>query len=94
MPVAIYLRGEYQYSLKGGDYLSMTRDAFESTKTVSFALDKVQHKGEGIYTVSGRHVYADRTGANHAVLVSYVLEKFEGEYYLAQVGTAPEKLEP
>jgi hypothetical protein len=43
--------------------------------------------------VSGRHVYQDKDGKNHAVVVSYVLEKIDDEYYITQIGTAPEKLE-
>jgi hypothetical protein len=91
--VAVYLQGEYFYSLTGGDYLNMTRDALYATRTVSFTLDKVQRKGPTIYTVSGRHIYTDREGASHTVLVSYVLAKVEDDYYLSQVGTTPEKLE-
>jgi hypothetical protein len=92
-PIAVYLRGKYYYSLSGENYLNMTRDAFSSTQTVSFTLDSVQRKGYGIYTVSGHHVYTDRAGKDHTVLVSYVLQKVEGDYYLSQVGSTPEKLE-
>jgi hypothetical protein len=91
--VAVYLRGKYQYSLDAGDYLDMTRDAFRATRTVSFTLDKVQRKEKGVYTVSGRHTYMDQKDKNHTVLVNYVLEKGDDEYYITQVGTSPEKLE-
>jgi hypothetical protein len=91
--IAVYLRGKYQYSLDAGDYLDMTRDAFHATKTVSFKLDNVERKENGVYTVSGHHTYTDQKGKDHTVLVSYVLEKTGDEYYITQVGTSPEKLE-
>jgi hypothetical protein len=92
-PVAVHMKGKFLYSLDGGDYLRITRDAVAATKTISFALDKVRQKARGIYTVSGRHSYTDKDGASRTVLVSYVLERVEDDYYLTQVGTAPTKLE-
>ncbi len=89
--VAVYLRGKYQYSLDSGDYGDMTRDAFHATKTVSFTLDGVQRKEDGVYVVTGRHLYKDKDGAEHTVHVSYVLERTDGGYYITQVGTDPDK---
>jgi hypothetical protein len=91
--IAVYLRGKYQYSLDASDYLDITRDAFSTTKTVQFALDKVQRKQKDVYTVSGRHIYKDKDGDEHTVHVSYVLEKMDDEYIITQVGSAPDQIE-
>lgn len=91
--VAVYLRGKYQYSLDSGDYLDMTRDALRATKTVRFALTDVERKQNDVYTVLGRHVYTDKDGKERTVHVSYVLQKEDNEYYITQVGTAPDKIE-
>lgn len=89
--VAVFLRGLYQYSLEAGDYLDMTKDAMAVTKTDQFTLDGVTRKSEGVYTVTGKHVYASKDGAEHTVYVSYVLERQDGGYYVTQVGTAPQQ---
>lgn len=89
--IAVYLRGKYQYSLDASDYLDMTRDAFRATKTVRFEIDGVQRKENGVYAVTGHHVYKDRDDQERTVHVSYVLQKMDGEYYITQVGSAPDK---
>jgi len=89
--IAVYLRGKYQYSLDSGDYVDMTRDAFRATKTVKFVLDGVQGKADGVYVVTGHHVYQDKDGAEHTVHISYVLERADDSYYITQVGTDPDK---
>ena len=91
--VAVYLRGKYQYSLDAGDYLDMTRDALSATKTVRFELDAPQRKENGVYTVTGRHIYRDKDGNERTVHVTYVLEKADTDYVLTQVGSAPDKLD-
>lgn len=89
--IAVYLRGKYQYSLDSGDYVDMTRDAFSATKTVRFVLDNIQRKQDGVYVVTGHHVYKDNSGAEHTVHISYVLERADDGYYITQVGTDPDK---
>jgi hypothetical protein len=91
-PLAVYMRGKYFYSLDGGDYLNITKDAFAADTTIGFTLNGVQRKSEGIYTLSGSNTYADSQGKSHTVMVSYVLEKLDDDYYLTQVGVWPEKL--
>jgi hypothetical protein len=90
--IAVYLRGRYQYSLDSSDYLDMTRDALRNTKTVSFTLDNVERKQDGLYTVTGKHVYKDERGRDITVNVTYVLKKDGDQYYITQVGTAPQTL--
>ena len=70
----------------------MTRDALRNTKTVSFTLDTVERKQDGIYTVTGKHVYKDERDKDRTVNVSYVLQKNGDVYDITQIGTAPENL--
>lgn len=90
--VSVYLRGKYQYSLDAGDYLDMSRDALQTTKTVKFELDDIRRKDHGIFVVTGSHVYRDKEGAERTVYVSYVVERADDEYYITQVGTAPDRI--
>jgi hypothetical protein len=88
-PIAIFLKGAYAYSLDGGDYVSLTRDALSVRTPVSFTLDRVQREEWDIYSVSGHHTYTDKRGNSHEVQISYVLQKVDDDYYLIQVGTDP-----
>lgn len=90
--IAVFLRGKYQYSLSASDYLDMTRDALRSTHTVSFELQDASRDQNGVYTVTGTHVYKDKQGAEHTVIVTYVFQKEDGGYYITQVGSAPQDL--
>ncbi len=90
--VAVYLRGKYQYSLDTTDYLDMTRDAFRSTQTMKFTLDKPQRKERGVYAITGSHTYKLKNGEERTVHVSYALEKMDGDYIITQVGTAPDAI--
>jgi hypothetical protein len=92
-PIAVYLRGKYQYSLSSVDYLDMTRDAFRVSQTVRFRLDRIQRKDRGVYLVSGRHTYRDKDDQERNVYVSYVLERSDEGYLITQVGTAPERID-
>jgi hypothetical protein len=91
--IAVYLRGKYQYSLDAGDYLDMTRDAFRDMTTVRFDLDQVHLKQNGIYTVTGRHIYRNKNGDERTVYVSFVLEKKGDQFVITQVGTSPDRIE-
>ena len=91
--IAVYLRGKYQYSLPGVDYLDMTRDAYRVSQTVRFRLDRIERKDGGVYLVSGRHSYRDKDDEERTVYVNYVLERGnDDEFYITQVGSSPDKL--
>lgn len=94
--IAVYLRGKYQYSMEAGDYLDMTRDALQATKTIRFDIETVQRKQKDVYVVLGRHTYRDSEGNERTVHVNYVLEKAaptDNDYIITQVGSAPDKVD-
>lgn len=91
--IAVTLRGKYQYSLDASDYLDMTRDAFDTTKTIRVELGSVKKKENGVYTLTGRHVYRNKDGQQRSVYISFVLEKMDDNYIITQVGTAPDRIE-
>jgi len=88
--IAVFERGQYQYSLAPNDFVDMARDAFQSTQTVAFDLTRIHQRADGVYVVSGEHVYRDGDGHTRQVYVSYVLEDIGGAWTLTQVGTAPD----
>ena len=89
IPIAIYLKGGYAYSLDGGDYLRMTRDALAARTAVSFTLDRVRNEGRGAYSVTGHQSYVGKGGVVRTVESIYVLRLLDDDYYLIQVGTEP-----
>ena len=91
-PIAVYLRGKYQYSLSSVDYLDMTRDAFRTSKTVRFRLDQIERKERGVYLVSGRHTYRNNANEERSVYVNYVLEREDDTYQITQVGSSPDRI--
>ncbi|OFX16210.1 MAG: hypothetical protein A2Z18_02640 [Armatimonadetes bacterium RBG_16_58_9] len=90
--VAVFLDGQYDYSIDGDDYLSMTRDAIEDMETISFVWDKVKGRADGTVTAFGTHRYHDTTGAARTVYVSYTLDTVGGRYYIVEVGSSVDPL--
>jgi hypothetical protein len=88
-----FAAGKYSYGLDTADYIDMTRDALDNTKTVQFSLDSVKRRADGVSEARGKHLYARRDGKNRAVYVSYVLEKRDKSYYITEVGASPDRIE-
>lgn len=91
--IAIFLTGEYQYSMDSNDFLDLTRDAMAGMRTIQFDLTQLHKRATGVFVVSGKHVYRDPTGHSRTVYVSYVLESLGGQWTLTQVGTAPDRIQ-
>lgn len=91
--IAIFLKGKYDYSLDANDFVDLTRDALQSTETISFDLTRIHERAAGVYVVSGKHVYKDHNGNSRTVYVSYVVEDIGSEWTLTQVGTAPDRIQ-
>ena len=91
--IAVFLKGKYEYSLDSNDYLDMTRDAFQTTQTISFDMTRIHERAAGVYVVSGEHTYVDPSGRARKVYVSFVIEEIRGVWTLTQVGTAPDRIQ-
>lgn len=86
--IAIFLDGEYDYSIDGSDYLAMTRDALEELQTTSFVWDKVRRRDDNTVTAFGTHRFYGESGEVKTVYVSYTLDKIGGNYYVVEVGSS------
>lgn len=91
--IAIYERGHYKYSLSADNYIDLARDAVQNTHTDSFDITDVRQRSQNVFSVSGKQTYTDRNGATRAVYFSYVLQDYNGQWTLCQVGTAPDKVQ-
>jgi len=88
--VAIFLKGQYQYSMQANDYIDLTRDAIQSTQTVEFSLDYLHQRSATVFCASGHQTYLDKQGRQRTVYVSYVLQDIGGLWTLTQVETSPD----
>jgi hypothetical protein len=88
--IAIYLRGQYQYSMDANNYVDLTRDAILSMTNVSFNLTYLHQRAPGVFSACGTQTYRDPSGGTRTVYVSYVLQDISGQWTLTQAGTAPD----
>lgn len=91
--IAIYLDGQYAYSLPAQDYIEMTRDAIRAVKTEQIRFDRITKRGETQIVVRGEHHYVDEaTGVRRVVYISYTFERVEGHWYLIEAGSSAKRL--
>jgi hypothetical protein len=89
--IAIVLDGKYVYSLESGDFLGVTQAAYESTNHLRFILDHLHRRDDGVYALTGRHLFTDSNGKERTAYFTYVLTKDHGEYTITQVASAPDR---
>ncbi len=86
--VAIYLNGQYDYSLNGFDYREMTRDAIDHTRTVDFTFDRLERRSDGAFTAYGTQDFYDVDGNYRTIYVSYTLALSHGNWYIVAAGSS------
>ena len=91
--VAVYLKGKYRYSLAGGDYVDLSRDAISNTKTIGFDITSLRKRADGVFCASGTQTYKSKAGKVRVVYVSYVFEQSGNKWILTQVGSAPDVIQ-
>lgn len=89
--IAIVLDGKYVYSLESGDFLGVTQAAFESTPRPGFVVDHLHRRDDGVYALTGRHLFTDNSGKERTVYFTYVLAKERSDYTITQVASAPDR---
>jgi hypothetical protein len=87
--IAVYLDGQYAYSIPVQDYRDLTRDAVRSIKTDRITFDKMFKRGDSQWVVYGVQEYVDEmTGAERKVYLMYVFEREFDRWYLVEVGSS------
>lgn len=87
--IAIYLDGQYAYSLPAQDYIEMTRDAIRAVKTEQLRFERTAMRGESQLVVRGEHQYLDEaTGVRRVVYITYTFERVDGRWYLIEAGSS------
>jgi len=91
--IAIYLDGQYAYSLPAQDYIDMTRDAIRAVRTEQIRFYRITKRGEMQLVVRGEHQYIDdATGVRRLVYIQYTFEQVDGRWYLIEAGSSANRL--
>jgi hypothetical protein len=91
--IAIYLDGQYAYSLPAQDYIAMTRDAIRAVRTEQIRFYRVAKRGDTQLVVRGEHQYIDdATGVRRLVYIQYTFEQVDGRWYLIEAGSSANRL--
>jgi hypothetical protein len=91
--IAIYLDGQYAYSLPAQDYIDMTRDAIRAVRTEQIRFYRVAKRGDTQLVVRGEHQYIDdATGVRRLVYIQYTFEQVDGRWYLIEAGSSANRL--
>lgn len=73
-------------SIKGGEYLDMTRGALHEMKTVSYKLDSVVLVRDGEARVNGVHVLKMENGDERRFDVHFLLKRHDDKWFIAEAG--------
>ncbi len=90
--ISVLLDGQYDYSVSGEDYLSMTRDALGEIDTTSFIWNKVRERSDGTLTAFGEHSFRS-SGTIRTIYVTYTLQRVGNSYYITEVGSSEYRLD-
>lgn len=91
--IDVLLDGNYSYTVGAADYQAMTRDAINTTETVSFQFDSVRRRDDGRIAAYGRHEYYSTEGDRKTVYVSYLLEQIGRRWDIVEVGSGLSRLD-
>ncbi len=86
--IAIYLDGNYSYSISGADYSNMARDAISRVQTSSLTFDNIERRSDGAYTATGTHQFTDIKGTPKTVSVSFTLALKNGQWVIVAAGSS------
>ena len=85
--VAIFIDGEYSYSMEPDDFEKFMLDNIDNTRTVRYEITRVERRGREAQ-VEARHEYEDPWGRRTTVYHSYRLELDRGNYVITRFGTS------
>lgn len=88
--VAIYLDGEYSYSVPGSDYTKMVEDAIGHIRTVSLTFSSVERRSDGAFMASGTQEFYDVNNELKKVNVSFTVALQKSNWVIVATGSSEE----
>lgn len=87
VPVRIYQRGVYKYSLEPEDFRDITKDALNRVDTTGFEWTKIDQSRADEVVLTARHTFRDPDGKRNVIRLTYTLEKARGAWWITETGT-------
>lgn len=87
IPVRIYQKGEYKYSLDPDDFRDVTKDALNRVQTKTFEWTNVDKVSTEEVHLEARHTFDDADGQQHVIRLTYTLEKARGDWWITETGS-------
>jgi hypothetical protein len=86
--VAVYQGGSFSYEASGAELAKQVAAGVEQLQTQKFELNAPTKQSPTRYFVSGKHAFLDSTGQKQQFYVSYVLEKTDQRWQIAEYGVS------
>jgi hypothetical protein len=87
IPVRIYQKGTYKYSLEPDDFRDVTKDALNRVETVGFEWTNVEKISSDEVHLEAKHTFRDADGEKHVIRLNYTLEKAQGGWWITESGS-------
>jgi len=92
--IRVYYGNTFSHSMTAREFSDLTRDAFDTTRTVSLRFSEVERLSDDWAKAKGRHVFYDPNGDRREVYVYYLLEGVrDGRYrdwLVREIGQGPQ----
>jgi len=85
--IAIFVDGQYSYSMDPYDFEEFLLDAVEGTATIRYDITRVERRGREA-EIQARHEYEDAWGRRTAVFHNYRLEEERNGFVIRRFGTS------
>ncbi len=89
--IAIFSKGDYQYSIQSEEYMNLTRDFMRNAETTFFNIYRVRYRQNGVFNAYAKHSFRDQDGRTQTIYLSIVLERIGDNWVITQIDTAPQK---
>jgi len=90
--VAVYLDGQYSYSLEPYDFAAISRDAIQTVRSKSFTVDRVARRNNDMVVVYATHTFVNADDFYETVYVAYTLERTGNEWFITEAGSSHNRL--
>lgn len=87
IPIRIYQKGVYKYSLEPDDFRDVTKDALNRVETAGFEWTNVEKVSAEEVHLEAKHTFKDADGEKHVIRLNYTIEKAQGGWWITESGT-------
>ncbi|MFQ3549841.1 MAG: hypothetical protein SNJ70_08845 [Armatimonadota bacterium] len=89
--ISIFLDGNFDYQIRGRDFLDMTRDVIGQTDTISFVWDGIRKRSNNNITAFAEHKFRDTNRRTQRVYLAYTFRPLGNQMYIQEVSSSNRK---